>query len=170
MTACWLDSEPITSHVLAQMLNELGWDITCRRNHAHHGQGRQGRAADDRSAYWRCWGPDQFGEFASAAITALDRDLLEIPGALDAVRASHRALDGRIAWRPAPPPRWNCNWLVALPSVLTGVSSVVTRCRSKPFRRIIAAQALGVDPKRCAIASIRSPRRTARYRGHRRRP
>ncbi|WP_438859271.1 HAD family hydrolase [Achromobacter spanius] len=152
-----VDSEPITSHVLAQMLNELGWDIT----HEETMRIFTGKAVKDELPMIEArtgakLGPDWFGEFRRRRNAALDRDLLEIPGAPDAVRALHRALDGRIAVASGAD-----RHKVELQLAKVGIAECFDgrvfsgheMPRSKPFPDVYlaAAQALGVDPKRCAI-------------------
>jgi len=152
-----VDSEPITSHVLAQMLNELGWDIT----HEETMRIFTGKAVKDELPMIEArtgakLGPDWFGEFRQRRNAALDRDLLEIPGAPDAVRALHRTLDGRIAVASGAD-----RHKVELQLAKVGIAECFDgrvfsgheMPRSKPFPDVYlaAAQALGVDPKRCAI-------------------
>ncbi|AYD66372.1 HAD family hydrolase [Achromobacter spanius] len=152
-----VDSEPITSHVLTQMLNELGWDIT----HEEAMRIFTGKAVRDELPLIEArtgakLGPQWFDEFRQRRNAALDRDLLEIPGAPDAVRALHRTLDGRIAVASGADRR-----KVELQLVKVGIADCFDgrvfsgheMPRSKPFPDVYlaAAQALGVDPKRCAI-------------------
>ncbi|WP_454675201.1 HAD family hydrolase [Achromobacter pestifer] len=152
-----VDSEPITSHVLTQMLNELGWDIT----HDETMRIFTGKAVRDelpriQSHTGTTLGPEWFDEFRQRRNAALDRELLEIPGAPDAVRALHLALDGRIAVASGADRR-----KVELQLAKVGIADCFDgrvfsgheMPRSKPFPDVYlaAAQALGVDPKRCAV-------------------
>lgn len=152
-----VDSEPITSHVLTQMLNELGWDIT----HDETMRIFTGKAVRDempliQSRTGATLGPEWFDEFRLRRNAALDRELLEIPGAPDAVRALHLALDGRIAVASGADRR-----KVELQLAKVGIADCFDgrvfsgheMPRSKPFPDVYlaAAQALGVDPKRCAV-------------------
>ncbi|MBB1596428.1 HAD family phosphatase [Achromobacter sp. UMC46] len=152
-----VDSEPITSGVLTRMLNELGWDIT----HDETMRIFTGKAVRDElplieSHTGAKLGPDWFDEFRQRRNAALDRDLLEIPGAPDAVRALHLTLDGRIAVASGADRRKVELQLekVGIAQCFDGrVFSGHEMPRSKPFPDVYlaAAQALGVDPKRCAV-------------------
>ena len=152
-----VDSEPITSHVLTQMLNELGWDIT----HDETMRIFTGKAVRDELPLIEArtgvkLGPEWFDAFRQRRNAALDRDLLEIPGAPDAVRALHQTLDGRIAVASGADRR-----KVELQLAKVGIAECFDgrvfsgheMPRSKPFPDVYlaAAQALGVDPKRCAV-------------------
>lgn len=152
-----VDSEPITSRVLADMLNELGWGIT----HAETMHIFTGKAVKDELPLIEARtgakiGQDWFDQFRQRRNEALDRDLLEIPGAPDAVRALHEALDGRIAVASGADRR-----KVELQLAKVGIADCFAERvfsghempRSKPFPDVYlaAAKALGVDPKRCAI-------------------
>src|SRR3546814_5681944 len=77
-----VDSEPITNRILTQMLNELGWPVTLEecmhiftgkavRDESSLIEARTGFRIDDN------W-PKQFRKRRNEA---LDRDLVEIPGA-----------------------------------------------------------------------------------------
>jgi len=152
-----VDSEPITSRVLTEMLNELGWGIT----HAETMEIFTGKAVKDElplieartgAKIDQAW----FDQFRQRRNDALDRDLVEIPGAPDAVRALHEALNGRIAVASGADRR-----KVELQLAKVGIADCFDgrvfsgheMPRSKPFPDVYlaAAQALGVDPTRCAI-------------------
>lgn len=152
-----VDSEPITSRVLTEMLNELGWGIT----HAETMDIFTGKAVKDELPLIEARTgakitPDWFDQFRQRRNDALDRDLLEIPGAPDAVRALHQALDGRIAVASGADRR-----KVELQLAKVGIADCFgarvfsghEMPRSKPYPDVYlaAAKALGVDPKRCAI-------------------
>ncbi|SEJ74224.1 haloacid dehalogenase superfamily, subfamily IA, variant 3 with third motif having DD or ED [Achromobacter sp. NFACC18-2] len=152
-----VDSEPITSRVLTEMLNELGWGIT----HAETMEIFTGKAVKDELPLIEARtgariSPAWFDQFRQRRNDALDRDLLEIPGAPDAVRALHEALDGRIAVASGADRR-----KVELQLAKVGIADCFggrvfsghEMPRSKPFPDVYlaAAQALGVDPRRCAI-------------------
>lgn len=152
-----VDSEPITSGVLTQMLNELGWDIT----HDETMRLFTGKAVKDELPLIEArtgakLGPEWFNEFRQRRNAALDRDLLEIPGAPDAVRALHVALGGRIAVASGAD-----RLKVELQLTKVGIAECFDgrvfsgheMPRSKPFPDVYlaAALALGVDPKRCAV-------------------
>ncbi len=152
-----VDSEPITSRVLTEMLNELGWGIT----HAETMEIFTGKAVKDelpliQARTGATITPEWFDQFRQRRNDALDRDLVEIPGAPHAVRALHEALSGRIAVASGADRR-----KVELQLVKVGIADCFEgrvfsgheMPRSKPFPDVYlaAAQALGVDPKRCAI-------------------
>jgi len=152
-----VDSEPITSYVLTQMLNELGWNIT----HDETMRIFTGKAVRDELPRIEAetgakLGPEWFDEFRQRRNAALDRDLLEIPGAPDAVRALHQTLGGRIAVASGADRR-----KVELQLAKVGIAECFDgrvfsgheMPRSKPFPDVYlaAAKALGVDPARCAI-------------------
>ncbi|MDG9969259.1 HAD family phosphatase [Achromobacter mucicolens] len=152
-----VDSEPITSRVLTEMLNELGWGIT----HAETMEIFTGKAVKDelpliQARTGATITPEWFDQFRLRRNDALDRDLVEIPGAPHAVRALHEALSGRIAVASGADRR-----KVELQLVKVGIADCFEgrvfsgheMPRSKPFPDVYlaAAQALGVDPKRCAI-------------------
>lgn len=152
-----VDSEPITSRVLTQMLNELGWDI------AHEETMRifTGKAVRDElplieARTGATLGPDWFTQFRERRNDALDRDLLEIPGAPQAVRALHGRLEGRIAVASGADRR-----KVELQLAKVGIADCfdgrvfsgheMPRSKPHPDVYLAAAEALGVDPRRCAI-------------------
>ncbi|WP_334165214.1 HAD family phosphatase [Achromobacter mucicolens] len=152
-----VDSEPITSRVLTEMLNELGWGIT----HAETMEIFTGKAVKDelpliQARTGATITPAWFDQFRQRRNDALYRDLVEIPGAPHAVRALHEALSGRIAVASGADRR-----KVELQLVKVGIADCFEgrvfsgheMPRSKPFPDVYlaAAQALGVDPKRCAI-------------------
>ncbi|MCW0207580.1 MAG: HAD family phosphatase [Achromobacter sp.] len=152
-----VDSEPITSRVLTQMLNELGWDIV----HEETMRIFTGKAVRDElplieARTGATLGQEWFAQFRQRRNDALDRDLLEIPGAPDAVRALHQALDGRIAVASGADRR-----KVELQLAKVGIADCFggrvfsghEMPRSKPWPDVYlaAAEALGVDPRRCAI-------------------
>ena len=152
-----VDSEPITSNVLTQMLNELGWAIT----HEETMRIFTGKAVKDelpliQSRTGVTITPAWFDEFRQRRNVALDRDLLEIPGAPDAVRALHQVLDGRIAVASGAD-----RIKVELQLEKVGIAECFDgrvfsgheMPRSKPFPDVYlaAAKSLGVDPARCAI-------------------
>ena len=148
-----VDSEPITSRVLTDMLNELGWGIT----HAETMQIFTGKAVKDElplieARTGATITQDWFDQFRQRRNDALDRDLLEIPGAPDAVRALHQALDGRIAVASGADRR-----KVELQLAKVGIADCFNgrvfsgheMPRSKPFPDVYlaAAQALGVSDR-----------------------
>jgi HAD superfamily hydrolase (TIGR01509 family) len=152
-----VDSEPITNRVLTQMLNELGWPITLEecmriftgkavRDESSLIEARTGFRIDDN---WT-------RQFRQRRNEGLDRDLVEIPGAPEAVRALHEILDGRIAVASGADIK-----KVELQLTKVGIADCFTSRvfsgqdlpRSKPFPDVYltAAQAVGVAPSRCAV-------------------
>ena len=151
-----VDSEPITSRVLAGMLTELGWAISTEETMRIF----TGKAVRDEVALIEertgarlseAW----LAEFRERRNQALDRDLVEIPGAPDAVRALHGILDGRIAVASGADRRKVEFQLakVGIADCFDGrVFSGHEMPRSKPFPDVYlaAAESLGADP-RCAV-------------------
>ena len=152
-----VDSEPITNRVLTEMLGELGWPITLQecmrifigkaiRDESDLIEARTGFRIDDA---WTA-------QFRQRRNEALERDLLEIPGAPQAVRSLYQMLDGRIAVASGADIK-----KVGLQLSKTGMAdcfegrifSGQELPRSKPFPDVYlaAAKALGVDPARCAV-------------------
>ncbi|MGB3290646.1 MAG: HAD family phosphatase [Burkholderiaceae bacterium] len=152
-----VDSEPITNRVLTQMLNELGWPIT----HEESMRIFTGKAVVDESLLieartgFRIDG-NWTKQFRQRRNEALDQELVEIPGAPEAVRALHKILDGRIAVASGADIK-----KVELQLAKVGIAdcfpgrvfSGQDLPRSKPFPDVYltAAQALGVAPSRCAV-------------------
>ena len=93
-----VDSEPITGAVLRDMLEERGWKLSldeCMRIFI-------GKAVKDEKTLIeaRTGQPltvDWFAAFWQRRNARLERDLLAIPGAVEAVRRVHAAYGGRIA-------------------------------------------------------------------------
>jgi HAD superfamily hydrolase (TIGR01509 family) len=152
-----VDSEPITNRVLAKMLGEMGWQIStdeCMRiftgkavkDESHLIEQRTGVLIDD------AWTTD----FRQRRNAALESELVEIPGAPQAVRALHAALNGRIAVASGADLRKVELQLakVGLADCFAGrIFSGQDLPRSKPFPDVYltAARALGVPPSRCAV-------------------
>jgi HAD superfamily hydrolase (TIGR01509 family) len=87
---------------------------------------------------------------------ALERELVEIPGATFAVRALHRALDGRLAVASGADlhkVRMQLAKVGLLPYFEGHVFSGQDLPRSKPHPDVYqaAAASLGADPRRCAV-------------------
>lgn len=152
-----VDSEPITHRVLVQMLGELGWVLSpeeCMRIFI-------GKAVRDEAALieQRTGQPltqEWLQAFWARRNAALERDLLPIAGALEAVPALHVATGGRIACASGAD-RGKVEMQlrkVGLYPLFEGrVFSGHEMPRSKPFPDVYlaAAEALGVDPRRCAV-------------------
>jgi len=152
-----VDSEPITNGVLRAMLEDLGWVLTlneCMRIFV-------GKAvADEAAMIERETGHAITHEwlmtFRQRRNEALDRDLLEVPGAPAAVRALHATLNGRIACASGADlgkVRLQLAKVGILDSFEGRIFSGHETPRSKPFPDVYlaAAEALGVDPTRCAV-------------------
>ncbi len=152
-----VDSEPITNGVLRDMLEERGWTLTadeCMRIFV-------GKAVKDEAAL--------IAERTGSPVTAewlqgfwarrnieLERRLVAIPGAPDAVRAIHAAFGGRIACASGAD-RLKVEMQlqkVSLHDCFDGrIFSGHEMPRSKPAPDVYlaAAAALGADPRRCAV-------------------
>jgi HAD superfamily hydrolase (TIGR01509 family) len=152
-----VDSEPITHRVLRDMLEERGWALTpeeCMRIFV-------GKAVKDERALIEAQTgapvtDDWLRSFWERRNVALDRDLVEIPGASTAVRALHAALGGRIACASGADRKKVELQLqkVGLADAFEGrIFSGHETPRSKPFPDVYlaAASALDVDPARCAV-------------------
>jgi len=93
-----VDSEPITNGLLREMLGELGWVLTseeCMR--LFIGKALQDEAAVIEQHTGVPMTPAWLETFRLRRNAALERDLLEVPGAQAAVRAVSAALEGRVA-------------------------------------------------------------------------
>lgn len=152
-----VDSEPITHRVLRDMLEERGWALTpeeCMRIFI-------GKAVKDERALIEAQTgtpvtDEWLRSFWARRNIALDRDLVEIPGASTAVRALHAALGGRIACASGADRKKVELQLqkVGLFDAFDGrIFSGHETPRSKPFPDVYlaAASALDVDPARCAV-------------------
>jgi HAD superfamily hydrolase (TIGR01509 family) len=152
-----VDSEPITHRVLAQMLGELGWAATveeCMRIFT-------GKAVKDEAALIEARTgfaitPEWLAGFWARRNEALARDLVAIPGAVQAVRTLHAALGGRIACASGADRRkveMQLDKVGILDCFEGRIFSGHEMPRSKPAPDVYlaAAQALGVDAARCAV-------------------
>lgn len=152
-----VDSEPITNRVLAEMLGELGWQISPEETlRTFVGKAVKDEAAlieaNTGVAITQAW-LEHFRERRNAA---LDRELVAIDGAAVAVRSLHAKLDGCIAVASGADRR-----KVELQLKKAGILDCFDgrifsgheTPRSKPYPDVYlaAAEALGVDPTRCAI-------------------
>ncbi len=152
-----VDSEPITNRVLAEMLGELGWQLSTDDSMRIF----TGKAVKDEAALIEA----QTGfsitsgwlqSFRERRNTALDADLVAIAGAPEAVRKVYRLLDGRIACASGAD-RHKVELQLAKIGILDCFAGRIfsghETPRSKPFPDVYlaAAAALNVDPARCAI-------------------
>ena len=152
-----VDSEHITNTVLRTMLHELGWQISaadCFRLFV-------GRALRDETAVITAHtGFTVTGEwldtFRLRRNAALERDLLPIPGAVDAARDIDRSYRGKLACASGAD-RHKVELQLAkvgLDTTFAGkIFSGMETPRSKPAPDVYlaAAAALGVDPARTAV-------------------
>jgi HAD superfamily hydrolase (TIGR01509 family) len=152
-----VDSEPITNRVLVEMLGELGWVLTAEESMRIF----VGKAVKDEAARIEAHTgfkitTEWLSGFWVRRNAALDRDLVEIPGAPSAVRALHKLLDGRIACASGAD-RGKVVLQLEKIGVLDAFDGRIfsghETPRSKPFPDVYlaAAKALGVDPTRCAV-------------------
>ncbi|GAA4350758.1 HAD family phosphatase [Variovorax defluvii] len=152
-----VDSEPITNRVLAQMLGELGWQLSTQEAMRLF----IGKAVRDEGALIHAktgftLTPEWLAAFRERRNAALDSDLVEIAGAPLAVRTLHRALDGRIACASGADRhkvRLQLEKVGLLDAFDGRIFSGHETPRSKPAPDVYlaAAEALGVDPARCAV-------------------
>ncbi|RFU46538.1 HAD family phosphatase [Paraburkholderia sp. DHOC27] len=152
-----VDSEPITNRVLARMLGELGWQITPEETLRVF----VGKAVKDETALieantgvaiTQTWLED----FRAQRNEALERELVAIEGAAFAVRELHARLNGRIAVASGAD-RVKVELQLQKIGILDcfegRIFSGHETPRSKPYPDVYlaAAEALDVDPARCAI-------------------
>lgn len=152
-----VDSEPITNRVLAQMLGELGWQLTVEESMRIF----TGKAVRDETKLIQVrtgftLTPEWLDQFWARRNEALDRDLAEIPGAGAAVRTLHARLDGRVACASGADRgkiELQLEKIGLLECFEGRIFSGYETPRSKPFPDVYlaAAAALGVDPRRCAV-------------------
>ncbi|HZF85080.1 MAG TPA: HAD family phosphatase [Burkholderiaceae bacterium] len=152
-----VDSEPITNRVLTEMLGELGWHLTVEETMRIF----VGKAVKDEMDLIEektgfSLTQDWLAMFWARRNEALERELVAIPGAVEAVRALHARLDGRIACASGADRRKVELQLakVGLLDAFEGrIFSGHETPRSKPFPDVYlaAAGALGIDPVRCAV-------------------
>jgi HAD superfamily hydrolase (TIGR01509 family) len=152
-----VDSEPITNRVLAEMLGELGWQITTEESMNTF----TGKAVKDEAALieqktgFRIT-DDWLKTFRARRNEALERDLVAISRAPEAIREIHARLDGRIACASGAD-RHKVELQLAKVGLLEyfegRIFSGHEMPRSKPHPDVYlaAAKALEVEPGRCAI-------------------
>jgi HAD superfamily hydrolase (TIGR01509 family) len=152
-----VDSEPITNTVLRDMLEELGWALTLEEcMNTFVGKAVKDEAATILQKTGVAITPEWLKGFQARRNEALDRDLLEVPGAPGAVRALHATLQGRIACASGADRgkvRLQLDKVGLLDAFEGRIFSGHETPRSKPFPDVYlaAASALGVDPVRCAV-------------------
>ena len=152
-----VDSELITNRVLSQMLGELGWAISVEETmRVFIGKAVRDEAARIEANTGVAITDEWLTQFRERRNAALERELVGIDGALAAVRALYEALDGRIAVASGAD-----RHKVEMQLKKTGlfeyfegrIFSGHEMPRSKPYPDVYlaAAEALGVDPTRCAV-------------------
>jgi HAD superfamily hydrolase (TIGR01509 family) len=152
-----VDSEPITNRVLTEMLGELGWHLTVEETMRIF----VGKAVKDEAALIEAHTgfaitTDWLMQFRKRRNTALDSELRAIAGAVYAVRALHRTLNGCIAVASGAD-RIKVELQLTKAGILDCFAGRIfsghETPRSKPFPDVYlaAAVALGVAPKRCAV-------------------
>jgi HAD superfamily hydrolase (TIGR01509 family) len=152
-----VDSEPITNRVLAEMLGELGWQLSvAEAMHIFTGKTVRDEAAQIEARTGKPVTAEWLAQFRVRRNAALDSDLLEIPGAPLAVRTLHERLDGKIALASGADRHKIGMQLtrIGLADCFDGrVFSGQETPRNKPHPDVYlaAAHALGVDPARCAV-------------------
>jgi HAD superfamily hydrolase (TIGR01509 family) len=152
-----VDSEPITNRVLAEMLGELGWHLTTEESmNTFTGKAVKDEAALIESKTGVRITEDWLKAFRARRNEALERDLVAIAHAPAAIREIHARLRGRIACASGAD-RYKVELQlekVGLLECFEGrIFSGHEMPRSKPHPDVYlaAAEALGVDPKRCAV-------------------
>ena len=152
-----VDSEPITNGVLRAMLGELGWHLTQEQCMALF----VGKALKEETELIarhtaRPVGAEWLRSFQERRNVALLEQLTAIPNVHGAVHAIHARYDARIACASGAD-RFKVELQlrkVALMDYFEGrIFSGYETPRSKPFPDVYlaAAQALQVDPRRCAV-------------------
>ena len=152
-----VDSEPLTHGVLVEMLGEAGWRLTLEQCMARFlGKAvRDGRAAIEAHTgqpLTEAW----MGVFYARRNQALAAHLQPIGGAVSAVAALYRQLDGRIACASGADRAKVELQLrkVGMMEFFEGnIFSGQEMARTKPAPDVYlaAAEALGVDPRRCLV-------------------
>ncbi|MDR2154587.1 MAG: HAD family phosphatase [Burkholderiaceae bacterium] len=152
-----VDSEPITNRVLAEMLGELGWALTVEdAMRIFTGKAVKDEAALIEARTGFAITPEWLAGFRERRNVALARDLVAIPGAAQAARALHAALDGRIACASGAD-RHKVELQLDKIGILDCFEGRIfsghelPRSKPAPDVYLVAAQALGVDPARCAV-------------------
>ena len=152
-----VDSEPITNRVLAEMLGELGWALTveeCMRIFTGKAVKDEATLIEARTGFTLT--PEWLVGFRERRNIALERELVAIPGAATAVRALHSALQGRIACASGAD-RFKVELQLDKIGILDCFKGRVfsghemPRSKPAPDVYLAAAEALGVDPARCAV-------------------
>jgi HAD superfamily hydrolase (TIGR01509 family) len=152
-----VDSEPITNGVLREMLEEGGWSMSreeCMRRFV--GKAVKDEAALIEARTGRPLTEDWLARFRARRNEGLERDLVAIRNALDAVQGVHEKLNGRIACASGADlfkVRLQLEKVGLMRYFEGRIFSGHDLPRSKPFPDVYlaAAAALQVDPGRCAV-------------------
>jgi HAD superfamily hydrolase (TIGR01509 family) len=152
-----VDSEPITNGVLREMLEEGGWSMSreeCMRRFV--GKAVKDEAALIEARTGRPLTEEWLARFRARRNEGLERDLVAIRNALDAVQGVHEKLNGRIACASGADlfkVRLQLEKVGLMRYFEGRIFSGHDLPRSKPFPDVYlaAAAALQVDPGRCAV-------------------
>ncbi|MBS0466794.1 MAG: HAD family phosphatase [Proteobacteria bacterium] len=152
-----VDSEPITNGVLCQMLNEAGWPLPpeeCMR--LFIGKTVRSEAARIEAETGRPLTDAWMAEFYARRNVRLQAELVAIPNAIEAVRAVHARLQGRIACASGADRQKVEMQLaqVGLAPLFAGrifSGHEMPRTKPAPDVYLAAAAALGVPPARCLV-------------------
>jgi beta-phosphoglucomutase-like phosphatase (HAD superfamily) len=152
-----VDSEPITNGILRDMLEERGWKLSraeCMRLFV--GKALRDEAAIIESNTGQPLTAEWLASFRERRNSGLERDLVMVRSAEDAVKIIHERFEGRIACASGADLFKVKLQLekVGLMRYFEGrIFSGHDLPRSKPFPDVYlaAAAALGVDPRRCAV-------------------
>ena len=151
------DSETITHTVLCQMLNESGWTISlaeCMQTFV--GKTVRSEAARIESHTGKPLTDAWMAEFYARRNSALQTQLTPIAGALEAVRAVHGRLHGRIACASGAD-RFKVELQLAQMGMAAYFEGMVFSGHEMPATKpapdvyLAAAAALGVAPARCLV-------------------
>ena len=152
-----VDSEPITNRVLAEMLGELGWALSaqeCMRIFTGKAVKDEATLIEARTGF--ALTPEWLVGFRERRNIALERELVAIPNAATSVRALHEVLQGRIACASGAD-RFKVELQLDKIGILDCFEGRVfsghemPRSKPAPDVYLAAAEALGVDPARCAV-------------------
>lgn len=152
-----VDSEPITNRVLAEMLGELGWNISIQETmRLFVGKTVKDEAAliESRTAFRVT--PEWLAQFRARRNIALEAELIGIAGAPSAVKTLHDALGGLVAVASGAD-RHKVEMQLAKVGIFEyfegRIFSGHDMPRNKPHPDVYLAAACGldVDPARCAV-------------------
>ena len=162
-----VDSELITNRVLHAMLNEAGWALSaaeCMR--IFIGKTVRSETARIEAETGQPLTDAWMAEFYERRNVRLRAELVAIDGALEAVRAVHQQLQGRIAVASGadkPKVLMQLEKVGMLPFFGSHVFSGHDLPRTKPWPDVYlaAAAALGIAPQRCLVIEDSVPGLTA---------